>query len=750
MSLIKLKDIGKIYVSEGNVSVGIRGVNLEFDKGEFVAITGESGSGKSTLLNVISGMDTYEEGELFIEGEPTSHYIQYDWEEYREKYISFIFQNYNIIDSFTVLQNVELSLMSIENPKERRKKALELIDRVGLTSHIRHKGSKLSGGQKQRTVIARALAKDSPIILADEPTGNLDSKSSREIIELLHEVSKDKLVIVVTHNADEVKDFATRQIRIFDGKVDFDKKLSDNLNCDIIVEEKKPENKKSNTFKSDLRNGFKLGRIIFTSKPKLSLYLCLLMIIGSIAVFFSTVTRLTGTTYVNENVFTHIDGRVVISKQNGELITDSELETLANETNAISTMHYDLLLDNLSLNWVSYFQNSYEESLYYDFEFVYNKTYGNSIIGRYPEKANEVFLYLPIYERENFGENDIITNEIYINDCKFDIVGLKYFYDNRENPKIVLTEDGFKICTALKNLGISNYGIKFEHYDFGELISNPCPYYLASFDLPEDTIYVNKEYYLNGNIINETSMATFSVSYNVKYNEFGEYEGNIYTEEYNYLYFTTDKSYIKDSYTRKHSDKYLVFNPNVLLELSNNILEISYKQASLFYENDAKAEKALDEISNRGYFALLSNTKTRISGAEALLLMIVNAFSFIGWFISILFIALFINLCSKKSILVFKEDIAIMRSMGIQSKIIKVAVYVRMIFSTIVGVVAIIGASIFIYVNPIGNMLFSFISYSNYIYMIIGLFILTILVTRKQIKNLFTNSVRVTLRGGAN
>ena len=196
--LLELKSIGKIYVSESNVSVGIRGVNLSFERGEFVAVTGKSGSGKSTLLNVISGMDTYEEGELLVEGEPTSHFMQKDWEEYRKQYVSFIFQDYNIIESFTVLQNVELALMNMENPRERREKALELLRRVGLEKHIHHKGSKLSGGQKQRTVIARALAKDSPIILADEPTGNLDSQSSKEIIQLLREVSQDKLVIVVT------------------------------------------------------------------------------------------------------------------------------------------------------------------------------------------------------------------------------------------------------------------------------------------------------------------------------------------------------------------------------------------------------------------------------------------------------------------------------------------------------------------------------------------------------------------------
>ena len=194
MALLTLKDIGKIYVSEGNVAVGIRGVNLSFDRGEFVVVTGKSGSGKSTLLNVISGMDSYEEGELYINGEPTSHYMQPEWEEYREKYISFIFQDYNIIDSFTVLQNVELALMHIEDKKERRARALELLERVGLSAQINQKGSKLSGGQKQRTVIARALAKDSPIILADEPTGNLDSVTSDEIVSLLHEVSTDKLL----------------------------------------------------------------------------------------------------------------------------------------------------------------------------------------------------------------------------------------------------------------------------------------------------------------------------------------------------------------------------------------------------------------------------------------------------------------------------------------------------------------------------------------------------------------------------
>ena len=279
MALLQLKDIGKIYVSNNNVAVGIRGVNLSFDSGEFVAITGKSGSGKSTLLNVISGMDTYEEGELFIEGNPTSHYIQSDWEEYRQKYISFIFQDYNIIDNFTVLQNVELALMNTYDPIERRKKALELLNRVGLSKAIHQKGSKLSGGQKQRTVIARALAKDSPIILADEPTGNLDSETSKEIIDLLYEVSKDKLVIIVTHNFEQVEMYATRHIRVYDGAIESDQVISTDSNESDYSNGEKRVIKTNENKKRTFINGLVLGRAMFLSKPKLTIFLCVLLFV---------------------------------------------------------------------------------------------------------------------------------------------------------------------------------------------------------------------------------------------------------------------------------------------------------------------------------------------------------------------------------------------------------------------------------------------------------------------------------------
>jgi ABC-type lipoprotein export system ATPase subunit len=208
--MIKLVDVSKYYTANGSVALGLRKASLELHLNEFVAVVGESGSGKTTLLNIISGIDTYEEGEMYLNGEETSYYSTADLENYRKKYIAFVFQNYNLVDAFTVLQNVELPLLLAgASAKESRKRALDIIQRVGLGKHIHHKATKLSGGQKQRVVIARALAKDCPIIAADEPTGNLDTVSARQIIELLHEISRDKLVIIVTHDYDQVKEFAT-------------------------------------------------------------------------------------------------------------------------------------------------------------------------------------------------------------------------------------------------------------------------------------------------------------------------------------------------------------------------------------------------------------------------------------------------------------------------------------------------------------------------------------------------------------
>ena len=225
--MIKLQNVSKFYNTANSVGIGLQKINLEFEQGEFVVVTGQSGSGKSTLLNIISGLDSYEEGEMYVFKEETSHYSIDDWEKYRAANIGYISQDYNIISSYTVLQNILIALELQDYPQElRKKRANELIEMVGLTNRMHHKAGTLSGGEKQRTVIARALAKESPIIVCDEPTGNLDSEASKGIISLIKEFSKDRLVVLVTHNYDEVSHVATRSIRLRDGEVIEDRLLS--------------------------------------------------------------------------------------------------------------------------------------------------------------------------------------------------------------------------------------------------------------------------------------------------------------------------------------------------------------------------------------------------------------------------------------------------------------------------------------------------------------------------------------------
>ena len=278
--LLRLKNIGKIYDSNDILTIGIRGINLDFDYNEFVTIEGESGSGKSTLLNVIGANDSYEEGELYINGEETSHYGATEWEKYREKYIATVFQDFNIIENLTVLENVELALLRFDDKKTRREKARELIEKVGLIKQINQRGSKLSGGEKQRTVIARALAKDAPIILADEPTGNLDVKSSREIAKLLKDVSKDKLVIVVTHNPEFFVEYATRRITIFDGSVKEDKvieKPTETKNVEI------PEVKQSR--KKNIKDILHIGVLNYKSRPKFTAMMSFALLVCAVTLF---------------------------------------------------------------------------------------------------------------------------------------------------------------------------------------------------------------------------------------------------------------------------------------------------------------------------------------------------------------------------------------------------------------------------------------------------------------------------------
>ena len=218
--MLELKNICKDYkVGEGSFRA-LEDISLKFRKGEFVAILGHSGCGKTTTLNIIGGLDRYTKGDLIINGTSTKSFTERDWDAYRNNSVGFIFQSYNLINHLTVLDNVELGLtLSGVNKIERRARAIEVLKKVGLATQINKKPTLLSGGEMQRVAIARALVNNPDIMLADEPTGALDSKTAREILTLIKEISKDKLVIMVTHEAKYAEEYASRTIKLLDGKI---------------------------------------------------------------------------------------------------------------------------------------------------------------------------------------------------------------------------------------------------------------------------------------------------------------------------------------------------------------------------------------------------------------------------------------------------------------------------------------------------------------------------------------------------
>ncbi len=219
-NMLELKNIKKSYKTGDFVQHALKGVNLKFRKNEFVAVLGPSGSGKTTLLNIIGGLDRYDEGNLIINQKSTKNFKDRDWDAYRNNCIGFIFQSYNLISHMDILANVEMGMtLSGISAKKRRQKAISVLQRVGLKDHIHKRPNQLSGGQMQRVAIARALANDPDIILADEPTGALDSKTSVQIMDLIKEIAKDKLVIMVTHNPDLANTYANRVIEMKDGEI---------------------------------------------------------------------------------------------------------------------------------------------------------------------------------------------------------------------------------------------------------------------------------------------------------------------------------------------------------------------------------------------------------------------------------------------------------------------------------------------------------------------------------------------------
>ncbi len=495
--MISLRNVSKFYYNKGVIATGFAKVNLDFAIGEFVAITGESGSGKSTLLSVISGLDTYEEGEMYVNGKETSHYLEKDWEKYRRENIAIIYQNFNLINSYTVYQNIELVLtLNGVKRQDRHEKVMSLLKQVDLEKYKRTKVSKLSGGQKQRVAIARALAKETPIIIADEPTGNLDKDSAEAIIKLLSEVAKNKLVIVVTHNYEQIAPYATRKITMHDGKILEDKKIKeftkiDNYNVASIKE-------------IALGDKINLGvRNTFNVLPKfLLLFFVYAFVVSSLMSEYSSFKKeeyeesRNGENYVFSNAD---DKRIIVTKKDRSAFSEKEIENIENYKNVNYVVKNDVLVDkqlNLFNKQTSLWVSGNVDDL--------DNFKGKVDVGREAKDSNEVVI-LGSKDDYYLGTNaeNMLNGEYYISDSyeensdysyAIKVVGIKYLpEDQYVDYTIYLSDEILDKFLFKNNVDSSTVTIDFMNKFYEVDQYNSQFKIVNSDDVPEGEVYISSD-----------------------------------------------------------------------------------------------------------------------------------------------------------------------------------------------------------------------------------------------------------------
>ena len=725
--MLRLKNVSKFYYNKGVVATGFNKINLNLNIGEFVVITGESGSGKSTLLNVISGLDTYEEGEMYINGEETSYYSDNDFEEYRKKYIANIFQNFNLVNSYTVYQNIELIYLVNSLDKTNMQENInDLIDKVGLTKYRNTKAAKLSGGQKQRVAIARALAKNTPIIVADEPTGNLDSKSAKEIIELLYSLSKDKLVIVVTHNYEQVEKYATRRIKMYDGRV-----LED-ITFNHI--DKDNEYKETNFGVLTLKDKFKLAfRNTFNVIPK---FLLLLIVYSFLTLaVISSYSSLKKSEYEDSKLgfnrfFNDLtDTRIVIKKKDLSKISNDDYDKLQNISNVDYIIKKDILLDsNFSLS---------DDKVYLWGKVVYLTSFNDKLDeGRNIEQQGEIILEIPrdnyytSYELLNKSlklEMENVSNSILNSELK--IVGIKYTdeINYSDNVKFYLSNDD------IENLGMS---INKMYSDINLYIDNE--------EINDTNISYN--IFPSKNVKSGEAIINDELNYNCKNYICSDLLVNINNIYYSdSLSLKVTKSYNKNNIESVTGYKdYDEYSSYIFLNEEDycSLFDKGEYQSSIYVKNVKNIKNTVKELNNIGYDTLTIKDTTVDLMQDVR--VFVNLFRAIGLVISLIalfFISYFIIKIILKSRNIY---FSIIRMLGCSKKDVKMLLNLEL--NTVLNISYILILILILLVSnnviniPYIKNLIEYLKIIDYLVLYIILFIISIVISLKYGKSLFKKS----------
>lgn len=730
---IKLQNISKYYYSETAVTQALQGINLEFRMGEFVAITGESGSGKSTLLRIISGMDTFDDGELYVDGQPTFQYDEDDWEEYRRTKIGFVFQDYSLIGHYTAKENIVSALLIMGVPeKEAGDKAIHYLERVGLSAQRDQRASKLSSGQKQRLSIARALAKDTDIIVADEPTGNLDSETGAQIVKLLRDLSQDHLVIMVTHNYEQVEKYVTRKVRLHDGSLILD--VSENTDTDQKSEmsenvdnnEKTSDGKKSESNEERLRDRT-IGRIFVRMNAvrqpeKIALFMGFFLSAAIVSfLFIGQLLMNADDIYTKKYSATSFarkdDKRISIRRKDQKFMTKKDIDQLTKMKHVVSVDQYDIVND------VNYY---FEEGKDYRQEYGYNRMSTSNEGGLYdsqnveyvkkdqymrsssclkksdlvkgslPKKIDEVVLY----DRGKYKVGDTITffytsdvlwssTENYIQ-RKMKVSGL---LKNKDKQVYFSPE----ICTMLQSTVTG--GKVFYEYAYNQQLGK----YQGQATL----------WPIVGDIVKKDNELCVS----------GAYEAAVYRAEDNDLTLLDQSGLLHiDQYDKDMKSKDVKQIENVetgekingcganFAEVSQNIYEKYYRtesrQASVYITSYAKMDHVLKALDKAGYEAV---STLRFGADEYDSDLVQERLRTIGIAVAILLVMMAAEILILRSIFKIQiKDQKILKFMGMSTKLIGKINYMEMrrYSITAIIVVAVVMNVVGIFVPALRAMLY--------------------------------------------
>lgn len=736
--MIELKNVSKFYYQNGVIASGFSKVNLKFKMGEFVVITGESGSGKSTLLNVISGLDSYEEGEMYINGEETSHYTEADFEDYRRKYIGNIFQNFNLVNSYTVYQNIELVLLlNGEKKKNIKNKILDIIDTVGLKKFKNTKVSKLSGGQKQRVAIARALAKETPIIVADEPTGNLDTKSARQIMKLLHDISKNKLVIIVTHNKEQVEEYATRLIQMHDGRVLEDKVISKPSN-DIEAEVKDYKN-------ITILNRLRLGiRNTYNILPKFLLIFLVFFFVSVILIFeYSSFKEgeynleLTGNNYIFSNTDTK---RIVIKKNDKSPITENDLDTLKEISNVSKVVSDDVLLDT------RVFVRDKDYNYYIDATIDSIDAFDGILdYGRMPENESEVIALAATYDWYlNDDYENVLDTEFYIGTVnnqsnankKVKIVGIKKTDKYRDNNIFYLSDSIIEYLRFGVNEQYSDIRIHFEskYYE-----SNSYSYHLIpTANVPKGFVYISEDMTYQCPNMNCNNRLLKVIVSNIYYNQELDLRVNKIYNKNNYKNLT--------GITNEYED--IVGSIFVNIDDYNDLFNRNTYQSSIFVDDERNLDNVDNKLQELGYKTLvIKNTIVNEGRMLSTFMRIFSTMTTIVLVIALFFIAYFVIKIILKSRSIYYTTVRILGgSRKITKQLLDIELFANATSAYAIWMILILlSKANIINVKTINDML-PFISLSECIIIYVILILMSQLISNRFARKIFKQTVMKTYR----